>query len=105
MQQKYKIYISNQAEIELNRILDYIEYELLEPIIARNLFTKIKATILELENFPEKFPIVKSKYIFRENVRKCNVNNYIIIYSIDKKLKKVNISHIFYAKKNWMKDI
>lgn len=105
MQQKYEVYISNQAEIELYRILDYIEYELLEPIIARNLFEKMKAIILELETFPEKFPIVKSKNIFRENVRKCSVNNYIIIYNVDKKSKRISISHIFYAKKDWMKNI
>lgn len=103
MQQKYEVFISKQAEIELNRIIDYIEYELLEPVIAKNLFLQIKEKILELENFPERFPIVRSKYVLGENIRKCSVNRYVIVYSVNRNLRKVDVSHIFYDKKNWMK--
>ncbi len=97
--------ISNQAEIELNRILDYIEYELLEPSIAKNLFLAIKETMIKLENFPERNPILKGRYILGENIRKCSVNNYIIIYKVVKELKRVEISHIFYDRKDWLKTI
>lgn len=105
MQQKYEVYISKQAQTQLNRILDYIEYELSEPATAKKLFFKIKQKILELESFPEKFSKIKSKCILEENVRKCNINQYIIVYRVNKKLKKVDVPYIFYAKQNWMKQI
>ena len=103
MTQKYTVIISYQAEKELNEIVRYIQEELLEPNIAKNLFFKIKKLILELENFPDKFPIIKNEYMMRNDIRKCSIKNYVIIYRVNSLQKRVEISHIFYAKRNWMK--
>lgn len=101
--EKYKVVMSNQAEKELSNIITYINSVLLEPNIARNLLKKITDSISNLETFPEKYSLISDEYTIRENVRKCIVDNYIIIYGINLKLKQVEISHIYYARRNWMK--
>jgi len=101
--EKYKVVMSNQAEKELSNIITYISSVLLEPNIAKNLLKKLTDAINGLETFPEKYSIISDEYTIRESVRKCIVDNYIIIYSINLKLKQVEISHIYYARSNWMK--
>lgn len=101
--EKYKVVMSNQAEKELSNIITYISQVLLEPNIAKNLLKKLTLAINNLENFPEKYSIISEDYTIQENIRKCIVDNYIIVYRINYELLQVEISHIFYAKRNWMK--
>lgn len=101
--ENYKVIMSNQAEKELSNIVTYISSVLLEPNIARNLLKKLTDAINNLETFPEKFSIISDEYSLRENIRKCIVDNYIIVYRIDSKNKRVEISHIYYPRRDWMK--
>jgi len=100
---KYTVIVSNQAEKELNEIFDYIKDTLLEPTIAKKLLHKFLKSIIELETFPERFPIVDDEYFSRLNIRKCVVENYIIIYRVNTDISRVDISHIFYSARDWMK--
>lgn len=101
--EKYIVVMSNQAEKELSNIITYISSVLLEPNIAKNLLKKLTNTIDKLETLPERYSIISDEYTIRENIHKCFVDNYVIIYNINNKLKQVEISHIFYARRNWMK--
>lgn len=101
--EKYIVVMSNQAEKELSNIITYISSVLLEPNIAKNLLKKLTKAIDNLETFPEKYSIISDEYTIRDNVRKCFVDNYVIIYRANHELKQVEISHIFYARRNWMK--
>lgn len=101
--EKYIVVMSNQAEKELSNIITYISSVLLEPNIAKNLLKKLTNTIDKLETFPERYSIISDEYTIRENIHKCFVDNYVIIYNINNKLNQVEISHIFYARRNWMK--
>ncbi len=101
--EKYIVVMSNQAEKELSNIITYISSVLLEPNIAKNLLKKLTNTIDKLETLPERYSIISDEYTIRENIHKCFIDNYVIIYTINNKLKQVEISHIFYARRNWMK--
>lgn len=101
--EKYIVVMSNQAEKELSNIITYISSVLLEPNIAKNLLKKLTNTIDKLETLPERYSIISDEYTIRENIHKCFVDNYVIIYNINNKLNQVEISHIFYARRNWMK--
>ena len=101
--EKFNVVISNQAEKELNNIITYISQVLLEPNTAKNILKKLTLAIDNLESFPEKYALISEEYIIQDNIRKCSVDNYIIIYRINHKQLQVEISHIFYAKRNWMK--
>lgn len=101
--EKYIVVMSNQAEKELSNIITYISSVLLEPNIAKNLLKKLTNTIDKLETLPERYSIISDEYTIRENIHKCFIDKYVIIYSINNKLKQVEISHIFYARRNWMK--
>lgn len=101
--EKYKVVMSNQAEKELSNIISYITSVLLEPNIAKKLLNKITEAINDLEIFPERCSVISDEYTIREDIRKYIVDNYIIIYRINPELKRVEISHIYYARRNWMK--
>ena len=101
--EKYIVIISNQAEKELDNIITYISQVLLEPTVAKNFLKKISKAINNSENFPEKYAFISDEFIVDKNIRKCIVDNYLIIYRVNDDVKRVDISHIFYAKRNWMK--
>lgn len=86
----YDIETSDEFFHELIKILDYIDYDLKNHPAAIALREKIVKTVKELATFPLRFQIVK------DNIRKVNIKNYCIFYSVDEQLRIVNILHILY---------
>jgi len=99
---KFKVTFSKQAKKELKYIIYYIKNILLEPSVAKNLLKRFNDKVISLENYPEKFPQIEKHIISNDNIRKCIVGNYIIIYQVNTELRQVDISHIFYAGRDWI---
>jgi len=95
--------MSNQAEKELKDIINYINQVLLEPEIAKRLLNKFKDMISNLKTYPEKYILVNDEFIIHSNVRKFFVDNYVLVYRVNSDINRVEISHIFYARRDWMK--
>ena len=98
----FKVTFSKQAKKELNSIIYYIKNILLEPRVAKNLLKRFNDKVISLENSPEKFPQIEKDIMQKNNIRKCIVGNYIIIYQVNTELRQVDISHIFYAGRDWI---
>jgi len=81
---EYIIKITKEAKNDLKLIKNYLIYNLQEVKISKNVMKKIKESIKSLANFPERFPVIKNRYLSIYNLRKCTVNNYIIFYFIEK---------------------
>lgn len=65
------------------------------------MIVRIKNKISDLEYMPKKFKLLKQ---YKEiEIRLLIVKNYIIIYQIDSKIKRVHVLHIFYSKRNYLK--
>jgi len=101
----YKVIFTENAEIELDNIYDYISKTLLSEDSAKGLMDKIEKSALRLEIFPELCSIAEGYIINGIQYRKLIVDNYILLYNVDEKNKKVNIIHAFYGRKNYLKDI
>jgi len=101
----YKIMFTETAEIELDGIYDYISRTLLSENSARKFMEKIEEKTLKLEIFPKSCSITDGYTINGVQYRKLIVDNYILLYHIDENKKQVNIIHIFYGRKNYLKDI
>lgn len=102
---KYEVILTNQAENELNNIYNYISKTLIAEKAANNLMEKIENTFLILEDMPKAFRVIKKYKHIHFEYRKTVINNYIIVYRIEKDGKTVYIDRIIYGKRNYFSEI
>lgn len=98
----YQITWSPQANNDLQNIHFYIKYYLKETNIADNLIKKLLNSILDLSYFPEKYKRIIYPHNETRNIRKMSVNNYIVIYEVNKTLGQIFILHIFSSSQNYL---
>ena len=96
---KYKIQWLDTFKKEVDNIYYYISQILDEPLIAYKFHKKLIQKINSLEYFPERYRKIKSK---DSNIRKIIVDQYIILYQVNNKSKKVFILHIFHSSQNYL---
>ena len=94
---KYSILYEKAAQKELIDLHYYISEKLQEPQIAKRLINKILNGISILKYYPEAYPKFKNL----NRIRKLVFKNYIILYSVNKKLKQIYILHIYYKSRNY----
>ena len=85
---KYTIKHSPSFEKELNNIYRHILFKLKEPMIASKLYDKIKNTIISLEYFPERYMKISNFNHKDRNMRKLIIEKYIIIYEVNKNIRR-----------------
>lgn len=101
MEYNYEIKQEKSFKKELRNIYEYISEELKERKTAIKLLKNIDNKIKILELFPFAYKLYKKE----ENVeyRKFIIKDYIIIYKINLKEKKIKILHIYNQKFNYHK--
>ena len=78
---KYIIKLAPTFEKDLEKIYEYIAFNLQEPHIAKKLYNKIIQKLYSLQYFPERF--VKIFNHKNQNLRRLLINNYAVIYEVD----------------------
>ena len=99
---KYNIEYSKDSKEDLIGITKYIKYDLQEPDISKKLIKKIRTEINNLIDNPQKHAIIDDDFIRRLEIRKINVDNYIVFYKINSKKNAIQIVRIMYGKRNWI---
>ena len=99
---KYKIELSIKAKNDLKNIILYIKNDLKEFSIAQKYILIFKKTIKKLEYFPQKFAIIDDILLKEFKIRKIQIKNFIIFYTISEEKTIVTITRILYAKSNWI---
>ena len=99
---KYKIELSIKAKNDLKNIILYINNDLKEFSIAQKYILIFKKTIKKLEYFPQKFAIIDDILLKEFKIRKIQIKNFIIFYTISDEKPIVTITRILYAKSNWI---
>jgi len=94
-----------KAKEDLENIFSYIAIELVNPEAASNLIDKFETKFNELLLFPLSYPLIKSKLFFQIDLRKCIVQNYIIVYFYNEIEKLVEIIRVIYAKVDYLEDL
>lgn len=90
----YAIKRTQQANIDLYKIYNYIFFDLANPIAADNFKIKILKSISRLQIFP-----YMGKRYNQTNLRYIYFKNYLILYSINNQY--VEIQRIFHRRQNF----
>ena len=100
---KYIVEISETAEQDLENIISYLKYSLAGDIIADKYKILFKQELKDLENIAGSMPILSEDLTGHKNIRKVNVRNYIIFYTVDEEKFKAVVLRIGHAFMDWEK--
>ena len=98
---KYEIIWTPKAIKDIETFYNYIAYNLKEISIANNILKKIINSISSLDYLPERFLKIHNYHDSSKNLRRILVNNYVIIYEINKNIGKIYILHIFHKNQDY----
>lgn len=98
----YDIQITEPAEKDLYEIGAYISKELLEPEIAKKVFSEIAKGVNSLEDMPLRNALVADDRLDYKGIRKIMVDNYIVFYIVTDESKTVTIIRILYSRRDWI---
>jgi plasmid stabilization system protein ParE len=94
-----------KAQEDLENIFTYIAMALANPEAALNLIDNFEDKFNELLLFPLSYPLIERKLIFQIDLRKCIVQNYIIVYFYNEKDKLVEIIRVIYSRVDYLEDL
>ena len=100
---KYIVEISETAEQDLKDIISYLKYSLAGDIIADKYKILFKQELKDLENIAGSMPVLSEDLTGHKNIRKVNVRNYIIFYTVDEVKSKALVLRIGHAFMDWEK--
>ena len=100
---KYIVEISETAEQDLKDIISYLKYSLAGDIIADKYKMLFKQELKDLENIAGSMPVLSEDLTGHKNIRKVNVRNYIIFYTVDEVKSKALVLRIGHAFMDWEK--
>lgn len=76
----YDIVISDQAEIDLRGILEYIAFELQAPENASGQLDRLEACIMDLDHMPKRYRQYELEPWKSRGLRVAPVDNYLVLY-------------------------
>lgn len=97
----WNIHITQQAEQDINKAANYIEFALLNPDAADALLETVDKKINSLSQFPDRNRPVDDPVLSLLGIRFIMVNNYLAFYIISKENATVHIIRFLHEKQNW----
>jgi len=99
----YKIDVSEDAHRDLDEIITYIALVLTNATAAIKLLDKIEKSYQSLVDNPYLYSLCDDASLQEKGYRKIAINNYLVLYRIDGKRKKVFVVRILYGARNYVK--
>lgn len=99
---KYKIVITPTARREINRIYDYILYDLNAEKAAKKLMQKVEAAIQELKYSPKIYVSIDKLDGVKRRYRRIVIRNFVILYTVDEESNTVYVAHMYYSGRNYL---
>lgn len=92
----YDIEISDQAEIDLRGIFEYIAFELQAPENASGQIDRLEACIMDLDHMPKRYRQYELEPWKSRGLRVAPVDNYLVLYIPDDDTQVVTIIRVMY---------
>lgn len=102
---QYNVDVTDECKKDIRNIYTYIRNNLDAEDAANRLIDKFEYAIGNLEYFPKIYAAIDKYENTRRTYRRIVVNNYIILFTIEEKYKKVYVSHIYYKGRDYLKEI
>ena len=99
----YKIVITEDADLDLDRILAYLTQQLYAEQAASALVAEYTQVLEQLEQFPSMFEVARSVSRSGKEYRKFLLGNYVGIYRVQERDQQVVILRIFHGSQNYAK--
>lgn len=97
----YRVHITQRAEKDLARVLDYIEFSLKNPQAADSLLDEAETALASLDQLPERYAIVDDKLLSAWGIRFIQIKNYLAFYVVAGETQTVHVIRFLYGKSDW----
>ena len=93
----YKVYYSVDVLGDLREIYSYIANELLVPETAKAQLRRIRKEVRSLDFVPARYTLVEWEPWHSMKMHQFTVDNFIVYYLVDDKVRTVTVARIFYG--------
>ena len=97
----FTLEITQSAETDLDKITDYLGFELSNPKAALALLDEIDRVSITLTDSPELFPLCSDSRLAEQGYRKAIVRAYILVYEIDHAAHVVRVLRFFHGSEDY----
>ena len=97
MTDSYNVDYSVDALGDLREIYSYIANELLVPEIAKAQLRRIRKEVRSLDFMPARYTLVEWEPWHSMKMQQFPVDNFIVYYLVDDKVRTVTVARIFYG--------
>ena len=97
---KYSVVISDQADLDVRCIYEYIAFEKQAPETASGLIDRIEEQILKLDEMPYRFREYEKEPWKSRGLRIMPIENYVVCYIPRDDDATVTVIRIFYSGQN-----
>ena len=102
---EYKIQFTEKCLEDIEDACQYIKEKLKEENAANRLRIKIKDSVKGLSISPEMY-VKTEKFDRLENeYRRISIDNYVLLYTVNKKRNTVYIVHFYYGGRNYLEGL
>ena len=98
---EYSVIIETTAKSDLRGILRYITETLKDPVVARRLYSLIKEKVMNLDQMPQRHPLVRDETLAARGLHWMPVESYSVFYVIDEESREVSILRILHGRRDW----
>ena len=96
----YTLKYAKSYRDDMKSTINYIKYNLQNPIAAQRLKEEIKSKYKNLKENPFIYPVVSDEYLASKGYRFIMVNNFMIFYKV--KEMQIEIVRFLYGYRNWI---
>lgn len=93
----YKIELTEQAELDLINLYEYLALTLQEPKNAGGQLNRLESAILTLDHMPERFKKYEKEPWHSKGLRMLPVDNFVVLYLPDLTAGTVTVIRIMYS--------
>ena len=94
---RFDVQISEQAEMDLRGIFEYIAFDLLAPENAAGQLDRLEDAISKLDTMPEKYRRYEREPWHSRGLRVFPVDNYLVFYIPNMETEAVTVIRVMYG--------
>ena len=102
---EYRVKFTEKCLEDIEEACQYIEEKLKAENSANKLRIKIRDSIKGLSISPEMYAKVEKLDRVKREYRIVPIDNYVLLYTVDKENKIVYISHMYYSGRNYLEEL